>query len=80
MDFKRNDQVVVRQGHLHGNFSELKPGQVVSVSGDKVVVSLPGEMRPREYPKDQVQSAAAVFGIGANFNNPREMPIKKMFR
>ena len=80
MDFKANDQVVVRRPQAHGNLTEMLPGSVVSVQGNTVKVSLPGEFKPVDFPKEQVQAASDVFGVGANFQNPREMPIKKMYR
>lgn len=77
--FKAQQQVVVRDKHLHGNISELRPGTVVSATQDRVSVAFPGEDFPRSFPVDKVSMAEKYMGYGLNVENPYDQPVVKMY-
>lgn len=75
-----NDTVVVKKKMLHGNLSDVRLGRAVAVEADRVSVHFPGEHKALDFPVDQVTQAKDTFGPGSNFDNPREMPITKLYR
>lgn len=80
MTFKLNEQVTVRVPHLRGNISEIKRGQVVSVSGDRISVQHAGEFKPNVYPVTQVTSAKDSLGLGCNVDDPYAKPVVKLYK
>lgn len=76
---QQNQQVVVKQQHLHLNGAEVKTGSVISISGESASVQLLGEDKPKTFPLSQLTPASDVFGSNVNLDNRREMPIKKMY-
>lgn len=80
MEFSANDHVTVKIPQLRGSISEVKRGQVVSATQDRVSVQFPGEFKPTDFPVSQVSPAQAYFGLGGNVENPWEKPVVQQFR
>lgn len=78
--FEVNEAVTVKVPQLRGNLSEIKRGNVVAATVDRVSVQFPGEFKAQDFPVDKVTSAKDTFGIGGNPDNPYEKPVVQMFR
>jgi hypothetical protein len=78
--YKSEDQVIVRVPQLRGNVTEVKCGKVIASTVDRVSVQFPGEFQAHEFPIDKVSMAKGTFGEGANFDNPYEVPVQKLYR
>lgn len=79
MSFKVHDQVVIKSKQLFGNISTLESGTVAKVSGDKLLVAVQGEQKPREVDASTVQKASTVFGDHSNVDNSRQKPVVKLY-
>lgn len=78
--FAKNEHVIVKVPQLRASIKEVRRGQVVSATTDRVSVQFPGEFKPTDFPVDQVSLAKDSFGLGSNLENPYEKPIQQLFR
>lgn len=60
MDFKANDQVMVKRRIRTGNL--VRMGEIVRIDGDKAQVHFPLEYSTAVIPVDQLQPTSQTFG------------------